>query len=320
MCASTATPQANPRRKVNSTATVSPNPRSERKTHRSVRDCCRQVADHHPPDRYGRAAGGGAGAASMSGNGPGRAIPGRAGFSAVSLKSRESRIRTTGSAVQGRLLILANHISWIDIPALAAATGTAFVAMTELRWHPLLRWLCDMNDTVFVARHDRASIAAQVEALRMALSEKHVGHRIPRRHDQRRHGIAAVQERIAGGARSAGAGHDRAARLARLWRRSHRTLPGSATNPASTSVPAQCLARGPAGGTLTLHFPGAADRAETRSNRKTHGVSSAARRLLFGHEPARLLQKPQRTNLKRRRPWPPEPPRKPSRQKSSAAR
>lgn len=83
------------------------------------------------------------------------------------------RIRTTGSAVQGRLLILANHISWIDIPALAAATGTAFVAHDGLAGIPLLKWLCDMNDTVFVARHDRASIAAQVETLRMALSEKH---------------------------------------------------------------------------------------------------------------------------------------------------
>jgi len=96
---------------------------------------------------------------------PRRFLAGIAGIAGV-------RIRTTGSAAPGRLLILANHVSWIDIPALAAATGTAFVAHDGLAGVPLFKWLCEMNDTVFVARHDRASIAAQIEALRTALSEK----------------------------------------------------------------------------------------------------------------------------------------------------
>jgi len=95
---------------------------------------------------------------------PRRFLAGIAGIAGV-------RIRTTGRAEAGRLLILANHVSWIDIPALAAATGTAFVAHDGLAGVPLFKWLCDMNDTVFVARHDRASITAQVEALRKALSE-----------------------------------------------------------------------------------------------------------------------------------------------------
>ncbi|MEO5586879.1 MAG: lysophospholipid acyltransferase family protein [Novosphingobium sp.] len=70
---------------------------------------------------------------------------------------------------QGAFL-LANHVSWIDITALAGASGTAFVAHDGLAGVPLLRWLCTLNDTVFIARHDRASVHHQVEQVRAAVS------------------------------------------------------------------------------------------------------------------------------------------------------
>ena len=67
--------------------------------------------------------------------------------------------------------LLANHVSWIDVPAIAAATGSAFVAHDGLGALPLLRWLCAMNDTVLVARHDRASVHRQVEQVREAIRD-----------------------------------------------------------------------------------------------------------------------------------------------------
>lgn len=76
-----------------------------------------------------------------------------------------------GRKAAGGVFLLANHVSWIDIPALSAATGTAFVGHDGLASMPLLKWLCQMNDTVFVARHDRTSVARQVEDVRTALSE-----------------------------------------------------------------------------------------------------------------------------------------------------
>lgn len=76
-----------------------------------------------------------------------------------------------GEKVHRGAFLLANHVSWIDIPALSAATGTAFVGHDGLAAMPVLKWLCAMNDTVFVARHDRTSVARQVEAVRTALSE-----------------------------------------------------------------------------------------------------------------------------------------------------
>ena len=81
------------------------------------------------------------------------------------------RLRVTGEKVHRGAFLLANHVSWIDIPAIAGITGSAFVADDGLASMPLLKWLCELNDTVFVARHDRTSIAAQVQAVRTALSD-----------------------------------------------------------------------------------------------------------------------------------------------------
>jgi 1-acyl-sn-glycerol-3-phosphate acyltransferase len=36
---------------------------------------------------------------------------------------------------------------------------------------PVLRWLCAMNNTVFVARHDRTSVHRQVEQVRQAIRD-----------------------------------------------------------------------------------------------------------------------------------------------------
>ncbi|MBO9497867.1 MAG: 1-acyl-sn-glycerol-3-phosphate acyltransferase [Novosphingobium sp.] len=68
-------------------------------------------------------------------------------------------------------LLLSNHVSWLDIPAIAWATGSAFVGHSGLASIKLLKTLCAMNDTVFIARHDRGSVAGQVEQVRKAIAE-----------------------------------------------------------------------------------------------------------------------------------------------------
>lgn len=80
-------------------------------------------------------------------------------------------VRLRGEKVHRGAFLLANHVSWIDIPAIAGATGSAFVGHDGLASMPLLKWLCSLNDTVFVARHDRTSVHAQVEAVRTAISD-----------------------------------------------------------------------------------------------------------------------------------------------------
>lgn len=76
-----------------------------------------------------------------------------------------------GAKVHRGAFLLVNHVSWIDIPAISATTGAAFVGHDGLASMPLLKWLCSMNDTVFVARHDRASVAKQVEDVRRAIRD-----------------------------------------------------------------------------------------------------------------------------------------------------
>lgn len=80
-------------------------------------------------------------------------------------------ITVNGTQERRGAVFIANHVSWIDIPAIAGATGSAFVAHDGLAAFPLLRWLCEMNDTVFVARHDRASVAQQVAQVRDAIGD-----------------------------------------------------------------------------------------------------------------------------------------------------
>lgn len=54
-------------------------------------------------------------------------------------------------AVPGALLV-ANHISWIDIYVINAVLPAAFVAKAEIRNWPLIGWLAAKNDTVFLRR------------------------------------------------------------------------------------------------------------------------------------------------------------------------
>ena len=81
------------------------------------------------------------------------------------------QVTVSGRRASGRALLLSNHVSWLDVPALAGTSGAAFVAHSGLAAFPLLKWLCEMNDTVFVARHDRTSVADQVAQVRAAIAE-----------------------------------------------------------------------------------------------------------------------------------------------------
>lgn len=56
--------------------------------------------------------------------------------------------------VPGALLV-ANHISWIDIFVINAAIPSAFVSKEEVRHWPVIGWLATRNDTVFLRRGSR---------------------------------------------------------------------------------------------------------------------------------------------------------------------
>ncbi|NLR71069.1 1-acyl-sn-glycerol-3-phosphate acyltransferase [Novosphingobium sp. ERN07] len=82
-----------------------------------------------------------------------------------------ARVRIEGAPERKGAFLLSNHVSWLDIPVISGASGSAFVAHSGLADVGLLKWLCEMNDTVFVARHDRRSVHSQVEQVRDALTD-----------------------------------------------------------------------------------------------------------------------------------------------------
>lgn len=57
-------------------------------------------------------------------------------------------------AVPGAMIV-ANHISWIDIFVINAALPSAFVSKEEVRHWPIIGWLAAKNDTVFLRRGSR---------------------------------------------------------------------------------------------------------------------------------------------------------------------
>ena len=82
-----------------------------------------------------------------------------------------AKVSVIGNPLSRRTIILANHVSWLDIPVLGGITGTAFVAHSGLRANRVLTWLCGLNDTVFITRHQRRSVHGQVDQVRTALAD-----------------------------------------------------------------------------------------------------------------------------------------------------
>lgn len=80
------------------------------------------------------------------------------------------RVAREGALPHGPVLILANHLSWLDIAALAGSCNAAFVAHDGLAGHPALEFLCRLNDTVFIARHQRGTVGGQVGEIAAALA------------------------------------------------------------------------------------------------------------------------------------------------------
>jgi 1-acyl-sn-glycerol-3-phosphate acyltransferase len=54
------------------------------------------------------------------------------------------------------VLVVANHISWIDIYVINAWRPTPFVSKAEIRQWPVVGWLAQQLDTVFIQREKRS--------------------------------------------------------------------------------------------------------------------------------------------------------------------
>ena len=79
-----------------------------------------------------------------------------------------ARVRLQNAEIQPHTLLISNHVSWLDILVLGGATNCAFVSKDELG-HPLMHWLADQNQTVYVKRTHRKGAKDQAIAIAKAL-------------------------------------------------------------------------------------------------------------------------------------------------------
>lgn len=82
-----------------------------------------------------------------------------------------ARVTRHGKPMRRDVVYISNHVSWIDILAIAGASGSAFVAKAELEKAPFVGWLASLNRTIYVSREDRSGVADQIGRLRDALDE-----------------------------------------------------------------------------------------------------------------------------------------------------
>lgn len=82
-----------------------------------------------------------------------------------------ARVARSGTPLRRDVVYLANHVSWIDILAIAGSSGSAFVAKDGIRTAPVVGWLASLNRTIYVVREDRAGVGAQIDKLRDALAD-----------------------------------------------------------------------------------------------------------------------------------------------------
>ncbi|MCU0767491.1 MAG: 1-acyl-sn-glycerol-3-phosphate acyltransferase [Gammaproteobacteria bacterium] len=61
-------------------------------------------------------------------------------------------VDVSGTLPDGAALLVANHVSWLDIPVLGSAGPIAFLSKAEVRDWPVMGWLAAAAGTHFIAR------------------------------------------------------------------------------------------------------------------------------------------------------------------------
>jgi 1-acyl-sn-glycerol-3-phosphate acyltransferase len=85
------------------------------------------------------------------------------------------KVAVTGSAIPGPVLIVSNHISWLDILALHSTVKLGFVSKAEVAHWPFIGFLARLSDTVF---HERGSDNSSTNVTTVMVNRLNEGGRI----------------------------------------------------------------------------------------------------------------------------------------------
>jgi 1-acyl-sn-glycerol-3-phosphate acyltransferase len=79
------------------------------------------------------------------------------------------RVRVTGAPAAGPALVVANHVSWLDVPLLAAVAPGRMLAKREVGRYPVLGRLAARGGTLFIDRERLRSLPGTVGEIAAAL-------------------------------------------------------------------------------------------------------------------------------------------------------
>ena len=79
------------------------------------------------------------------------------------------RLKAMGEPQTGAVLMVANHISWLDVPVLHSACAMGFVSKAEVDNWPVFRYIARTGSTIFHQRgnHDSAAGVSSLMAQRL---------------------------------------------------------------------------------------------------------------------------------------------------------
>ena len=84
------------------------------------------------------------------------------------------KVRVDGELLTGQpVLLVANHVSWVDIVVLASLAPMVFVAKSEVARWPLIGGAARAQKVIFVDRTRRQQTAAAVAEIAQRLAERH---------------------------------------------------------------------------------------------------------------------------------------------------
>ena len=78
-------------------------------------------------------------------------------------------LRVTGVASAGPVLLMSNHISWLDIVVLHAARHCRFVSKADIKDWPLISTLADGSGTLYIERESRRDAHRMVQKMAESL-------------------------------------------------------------------------------------------------------------------------------------------------------
>jgi 1-acyl-sn-glycerol-3-phosphate acyltransferase len=84
-------------------------------------------------------------------------------------------LEISGTPVQsGPMLVVANHISWLDILAMLAMQPVHFVSKAEVKSWPVVGWLATNVGTLYIERSSRKDALRMVQAVAQDLQAGHI--------------------------------------------------------------------------------------------------------------------------------------------------